>query len=370
MMREEYESKKYWLWLTHIKEMWSGKVRKVMEYIETPEELYRSDEKQLKSIGIFSEADIYNIMQAKANGESGIEKLWENMEKKNIRFTCVGDLNYPKCLYLYADKPLWLFYKGSLPDEKEKIVGMVGARNCSRYGMNMAERISGQLSENGVSVISGMARGIDAAAHKGALHAGGRTYAVLGCGVDICYPRENIELYMHILSQGGVMSEYIPGTEPLSWQFPERNRIISMFADAVAIIEAKKNSGSLITTDYALQYGKEIFALPGRVGDELSKGCNELIKSGASLLSEGADMLYSIGMFDKIDDDSQKNNCKIVLEKENEVVYSCLDLLPQNIEDIITKTGKTSSEVFEVLMQLMVRGLVVEPVKNHYARKK
>lgn len=365
-----YEDSKYWLWLAHIKDMWSGKARKVMEYFESPEELYNAGEKLLEKVGIFSGADIYNITAAQRNGADKPEELWEKLIKKNIRFTCVSQKDYPKRLMLYADKPLWLFYKGSLPDDEEKLVGMVGARNCSRYGLAMAERISSQVSGSSVGIISGMARGIDAAAHRGALKAGARTYAVLGCGVDICYPRENIELYMNILSQGGIMSEYIPGTEPLSWQFPERNRIISMFSDTVAVIEAKKNSGSLITADYALQYGKEIFALPGRVDDELSRGCNELIKSGASLLTEGADMLYAIGRYDDFGHADEKNNCKIVLEKENEVVYSCLDLLPQNIEDIIAKTGKASFEVFEVLTQLMVKGLVVEPVKNHYARKK
>lgn len=364
------KEKDYWLWLTYIKDMWGGKARKVMEVFETPEELYRAGEALLKKTGIFSEADIYNITAAQKNGERQLENIWKKLEAKQIKFTCIGQKDYPKRLLVYADKPLWLFYKGSLPDEDEKLVGMVGARNCSRYGASMAEQISSQVSGAAVGIISGMARGIDAAAHRGALEAGARTYAVLGCGVDICYPRENIELYMHILSQGGVMSEYIPGTEPLNWQFPERNRIISMFADAVAVIEAKRNSGSLITTDYALQYGKEVFAMPGRVGDELSRGCNELIKSGASLLTEGADMLYAIGMFDETKHINEKNNCKILLEKENEVVYSCLGLLPQNIEDIIAKTGKTSSEVFGVLMQLMVKGLVVEPVKNHYARRK
>lgn len=234
----------------------------------------------------------------------------------------------------------------------------------------MAEKISRQLGGYGVGVISGMARGIDAAAHRGALQAGAKTYAVLGCGVDICYPRENIELYMEIVAHGSVMSEYIPGTEPLSWQFPERNRIISMLSDVVAVVEAKKNSGSLITTDYALQYGKEIYALPGRVGDELSCGCNELIKSGASLLTEGADMLYAMGIFDNLEENNEKNNCKIILEKENEVVYSCLRLEPQVIEEIVPQTGMTSTKVYEVLMQLMLDGYVIEPVRNHYAKKK
>lgn len=363
----DFENDKYWLWFTHIKEMWSGKARRVLERFESPEELYHAKQQELEKVGIFTEADIYNIMAAR---NMDMEKLWESLIKKNIRFTHIGQKDYPERLLLYSDKPLWLFYKGTLPYDDEKLVGIVGARNCSQYGRTMAENISRQLGGYSVSVISGMARGIDAAAHRGALKAGAKTYAVLGCGVDVCYPRENIELYMQILDNGGVMSEYIPGAEPLSWQFPERNRIISMFADSVAVVEAKKNSGSLITTDYALQYGKEIFSLPGRVGDELSRGCNELIKAGASLLTEGEDMLYAMGISVNLKSGKEKNNCEIVLEKENEVVYSCLGLLPMNIDDIIKITGKTSSEVFGILMQLMMKGLVIEPVKNHYAIRK
>ena len=198
----------------------------------------------------------------------------------------------------------------------------------------------------------------------------GKTYAVLGCGVDICYPRENINTYMEVIANGAVISEYPPGCQPMPWQFPYRNRIISMLSDAVAVLEAKRKSGSLITTDYALKYGKEIFALPGRVTDTLSEGCNDLIKSGASILTEAEDMLFATGVYFD-DKDIQKNkNKKIILEKENEVVYSCLDLLPQSIEEIIDKTGMNSSEVYEVLMNLEMDGLVIEPVRNHYARKK
>ncbi len=363
----KYDDIDYWLWMSHIKEMWGGKARKILENIESPRELYELKECDLKKIGIFTEADIYNIMTAR---RFDIDELWEMLRKKQISFACVGSENYPNRLLIYEDKPLWLYYKGSLPGDDERLIGMVGARNCSRYGMAMAERISSEIGCYDVGIVSGMARGIDSAAHKGALDAGVRTYAVLGCGVDICYPRENIELYMKIIANGGVISEYVPGTAPVAWQFPERNRIISMFSDVVAVMEAKRNSGSLITTDYALQYGKEVFALPGRVEDVLSSGCNELIRSGASILLEGADMLYSIGSFGEMDKRHEKNNCKILLEKENEVVYSCLGLLPQNIEEIINKTGKTSSEVFETLMRLMLKGLVVEPVRNHYARKK
>ncbi len=364
----DYEQLKYWLWLTHIEDMWRCKAERVLELFESPEELYHSSEDTLKKSGIFTEQDIYNVITSK--GSMNIEEKWSKYDSKGIYFTTVNCPDYPKRLLQYRDKPLWLYYKGELPAEDEHIVGMVGARNCSVYGRTMAETISEQIGRYSVSVVSGMARGIDGAAHRGALRAGAKTYAILGCGVDVCYPRENIELYMQIQSQGGIISEYIPGSEPLHWKFPERNRIISMLSDAVAVIEAKKNSGSLITTDYALQYGKEIFAVPGRVGDVLSTGCNELIKSGAGLLTEGADMLYATGISIPDDRECEKNNSQIVLEKENNVVYSCLGLLPQNIETIVKKTGMTAAEVFGSLVQLMVVGLVIEPTKNHYAKVK
>ena len=370
-VKMNYEKDKYWLWMSHINEMWSGKARKIIEYIDSPQQLYEMKQECIEKLGIFTKKDIYNIMSAK---NINLEEVWEKMCEKEIRFTHSTAEDYPKRLLGYRDRPLWLFYRGGLPKDDEKLVGVVGARNCSHYGISMAEHIGMQLGKYSVGVVSGMARGIDAASHKGALNVGANSYAVLGCGVDVCYPRENIELYMELVKNGGVISEYIPGTRPLAWQFPERNRIISMFSDAIAVIEAKENSGSLITTDYALQYGKEIFAVPGRVGDALSRGCNELIRSGASILLEGDDILYSIGMFDMLESNEEKtieeNNCKIVLEKENEVVYSCLGLLPKNVEDIIKITGKSSSEIINALTQLIIMGLVIEPVRNYYAIKK
>lgn len=364
----EFDQLKYWLWMTYIKDMWRCKAENILEVFGTPEELYHSHEDILKKSRILSEEDIYNVIVSRNTID--IEVKWSELERKGILFTTCERNDYPKSLLQYKEKPLWLYYKGKLPNADEKMIGMVGARNCSIYGKIMSETISEQVGIYGVSVVSGLARGIDAAAHRGALRGGAKTYAVLGCGVDVCYPRDNIELYMKIQEQGCIMSEYIPGAEPLKWRFPERNRIISMLSDVVAVVEAKKNSGSLITTDYALQYGKEIFAVPGRVGDLLSEGCNELIKSGAGLLTEGADMLFAVGGSVNDDKNNKKNKSKIVLEKENDVVYSCLGLLPQSIETIVKKTGMTAAEVFSNLVQLMVVGLVIEPTKNHYSRVK
>lgn len=358
-----FENDKYWMWISYIPKMWYQKAYKALTVFESPEAIYKADQKNLEKAGIFAPEDIYNIVNSRE--KISMEDIWDKMVRKGISFTHVDDEKYPERIKVYEDKPLWLYYKGKLPDKDEKLSGMVGARTCSQYGKSMAEQVAGKLSKYSVGIVSGMARGIDASAHWGAIKAGGKTYAVLGCGVDICYPRENIDLYMEINSHGGIISEYPPGAEPLAWQFPERNRIISMLSDNLAIMEAKLKSGSLITTDYALKYGKEVFALPGRVGDALSEGCNELIKSGASLLADADDMLFSTGIY--IEKNRAEKN--IVLEKENEVVYSCLDLLPQSVEEIVKKTGMTSMKVYEVMIQLVLDGLVIEPVRNHYAKK-
>ena len=362
-----YEEEKYWLWLSCIPKMWYEKANRYLKLFGTPRELFEAKEEHLEKTGIFSKEDIYNIVSSKNN--INIEEKWNGMVKKGINFITVDSEKYIEKLRIYDDKPLWLFYKGELPEDNEKLAGMVGARNCSQYGKTMAENIACKLSMYSIGVVSGLARGIDVAAHKGAILGKGKTYAVLGCGVDICYPRENIDTYMKIIENGAIISEYPPGCEPMPWQFPYRNRIISMLSDAVAVLEAKRKSGSLITTDYALKYGKEIFALPGRVTDVLSEGCNDLIKSGATALTEAEDMLFTMGVYFDDKDMSKNKNKKIVLEKENEVVYSCLDLLPQGIEQIIDKTGMNSSQVYEVLMNLIMDGLVIEPARNHYAKK-
>lgn len=347
--------------------MWYDKANKWLKVFGTPREVFEAKEEILEKSGIFSEEDIYNIVKSKTN--INIEEKWNYMNQHRIKLVTVDDKEYIDKLRIYDDKPLWLYYKGNLPNKEDKIVGMVGARNCSQYGKMMAENIASKLALYSISVVSGMARGIDVAAHRGAIEGRGKTFAVLGCGVDICYPRENINTYMDIISNGGIISEYPPGCEPMPWQFPYRNRIISMLSDAVAVLEAKRKSGSLITTDYALKYGKEIFALPGRTTDVLSEGCNELIKSGASILTEAEDMLFATGVYFDDKDRRKNKKKKIVLEKENEVVYSCLDLLPQSIEEIIDKTGINSSKLYEILMNLIMDGLVIEPARNHYARK-
>lgn len=194
---------------------------------------------------------------------------------------------YPDKLQQVEDAPSALFVKGKLPDESLPAVAVVGARNCSPYGRSMAKELGRELAANGIQVISGLARGIDGIAQQSALEEGGASFGILGCGVDICYPEENRALYEKLAqgeNGGGIISEWKPSSAPAANHFPVRNRIISGLADALVVVEAKEQSGTFITVTSALEQGKDVYVIPGRIGDRLSYGCNRLIAQGAGII--------------------------------------------------------------------------------------
>ena len=205
------------------------------------------------------------------------------MAGKDIIYIGRNTAGYPGRFEGLAGMPAGLYCLGNLPEEDIPTVGIVGARLCSHYGHRVAYDFGKYLAEKGIQVISGLALGIDGYAQEGALAGGGRTFAVMGCGADVCYPRSNKALYEKILSSGGIISEEKPGTPPLSYLFPKRNRLISALSDVVVVVEAREKSGSLITVDFALEQGRSVLAVPGRVGDALSDGCNYLIAQGAGI---------------------------------------------------------------------------------------
>lgn len=295
------------------------------------------------------------------------EEFKKKLRDRDIKMVCVGERDYPEKLMPYWDKPEVLFYKGRLPDKDKPIVAMVGARACSNYGRTMAKKIAGELAYNNVQIISGMARGIDTYSQLGAVEAGGATFAVLGCGVDICYPTENIELYENIIKTGGIISEYPPGDKPLAWHFPMRNRIISGLSDKVVVVEAKEKSGSLITVEWALEQGKDVMAVPGRVDDKLSEGCNRLIRSGAGLVRGAKDILEELKyeVFNKEKENAIKEK---ILEKDFLLLYSELGLQPKSIDELMEKTGIEYGILADMLLQLQLRGLVEQPSDNYYSR--
>lgn len=201
---------------------------------------------------------------------------------------------YPKRMSALRGMPKALYWRGSLPEEGKAAVAVIGARTCSPYGREMAQWFAGELAAAGVQIISGMARGVDGIAQRAALEHGGKSFAVLGCGTDICYPKENKELYERLLAEGGIVSEHPAGTPPLACHFPTRNRIISALSDLVLVIEAREKSGTLITVDFALEQGRDVYVLPGRIGDSLSGGCNRLLRQGAGAALEPSDILEAL----------------------------------------------------------------------------
>ena len=291
----------------------------------------------------------------------------EAMQK--IKCLTIEDSNFPDRLRKLSGMPKKLYYIGNLPDPKKPAAAVVGARMCSPYGRCQAFKYARTMASYGVQIISGKARGIDAEGHKGALDTDTPTFAVLGSGVDVCYPNSNRWLYQRILEKGGgIISELPPGSPPVNWAFPARNRIISGLSDLVLVVEARKRSGSLITADLALEQGKEVFALPGRRIDPLSEGCNRLIAQGAGIVTKPEDVLDFFHI-------KCKNSCKKTIKsvnalaKSEKMVYSCLDSQPKHLEAVMKSCGVTAGECMTALLNLEMQGLILQPMNQYYVRK-
>lgn len=307
-----------------------------------------------------------------AKKDTKLEEKWRRTEEKRIQFIPYFLKTYPEKLKYITDPPYALYVLGQLPDEKRKSAAIVGARNCTAYGEQMALQYGKSLAEAGIQIISGMARGIDGAGQRGALNSSwakesGVTYAVLGCGVDVCYPRENIGLYMDIQEKGGIVSEFSPGTQPYAWNFPRRNRIISALADWILIMEAKERSGSLITADLALEQGKDVYALPGPVNSVLSQGCHRLIKQGAGILITPEELMDEWNI-NPVEIGQKGNKSEKMLESPEFMVYSCLDLFPKGTDQLMKETGLSVTELMERLITLELNGYVKEVSRNYYIR--
>ncbi len=353
-----------WAWICEVSGMHNQKISKLISKLYSVEGIYNATEKQLIEYCGLKEVDAHTIIESKKKFNPDI--FWTKLEKANCHFVTVEEDDYPQKLKPYDNKPYYLFYKGKLPDEAIPTVAMVGARDCSNYGRSIARKIAKELSDYGVQIISGMARGIDTYSGLGSVSGSTPGFAVLGCGADVCYPSENIELYNDILKCGGIISEYPLHTKPTNWHFPQRNRIISGMADIVLLIEARVRSGSLITTEWALEQGKDIMAVPGRIGDPLSEGCNRLIHAGANIVTSVEDILQELPFEEKYKKVNKKIEEKI-LEKHLGLLYSELSLQPMNIYTLMEKTSIPYEELVEGLLQLQLMGMVEQTAMNYYS---
>lgn len=355
--------KKYALWLSNIKGMTSSKIFYLLKQFHSAKEIYglsKSDYLQVKGID-----------QKLAEVICDSKKYWSlegelyKLQESGISFISWEEIEFPEKLRVIANAPYCIYYKGNLPRQKERSVAIVGARARSAYGQQIAQQLSTELARKNVNIISGLALGIDADAHKGALRGNGRTYGVLGCGIDQVYPTANAYLYDEIEKTGGVISEYPPGVMPNPYLFPARNRIISAFSDCVIVIEAKEKSGSLITADFALEQGKDVYALPGRITDALSAGTNYLIKQGAQPLYNIEEFLKEWDIFDG-NDILQIDFRKNTLEKDELLVYSLLDFCPVSIGTLMEETNLTLSTLIDILQRLERKGFIKETVPNYF----
>lgn len=352
-------------WLATILSIGPVKTKQLLEYFETEEEIYKAEKTSLLEVEGITEKIAEDIIKSRVSAE--IQKKYENICEKGIQLVSIHDTIYPNKLRDISKNPYALFVRGELPEESRVSIAIVGARNCSIYGKEMAYWFGKSLSNAGIQVISGLALGIDGFAHKGALEGRTHTYGILGCGIDICYPRENFDLYMSMQKKGGIISEYGPGIPGRSFQFPMRNRIISGLCDGVLVVEARERSGSLITADLGLEQGKEIFAVPGRIGDKLSEGCNNLVKMGAEIVQSPKDILNNFHI-NQISERNQLKRNHVPLDSMEQKVYANLSLIPKHLDEILRETNLIMSDVIGILLKLELKGFVRQTAQNYYVQ--
>lgn len=361
----EYDLSYYKYWLSNFKGMLSNKKRKLVSFFGDEKALFDAPATRLSSTGLLTLTEIKNLLESKRTFS---KETIEKHQSLGISLITEDSPDYPLCLKNIYNRPYGIFCKGSL-GQIENGIAIVGARIPTAYGRSAAEEISLALAENGATIISGLARGIDVAGHSGALIKKTKTIAVLGCGVDKCYPRENLQVYEEIPKNGAVISEFPPGTPPLPINFPMRNRIISGLAKAVIVIEAKEKSGSLITADFALEQGRDIFALPGRINDKLSRGTNYLIYQGAGIITSVEELIRTLtetgiitkSVLPKLP--PSKN-----LKTPEDIVLGKIDYTPTGVDDLILSTKLPINELLRALWSLNEKGLIREEAKNVYVK--
>lgn len=382
----------HWIWLITRKHISRRQQLQLLEHFSDPEEIYGCENFPKQ----FSPELLESLEDKELTQARHLVKLCADRRLGIITLT---DAAYPRRLRNIADPPLVLFCKGMLPDmDGQPVIGVVGTRKATAYGMQNAKQMSGQIAACGGLVVSGGAAGIDTAALQGALEAGKPAVAVLGCGADVVYPKNNKNLFDQIAQQGCILSEYLPGTGPAPWQFPERNRIISGLSDGILVVEAPEKSGALITARDAMNQGREVFAVPGNIDSVTCAGSNGLLREGASAVMSGWDVLRDYAPLypdvkqrtvtpqprdqkqelptswqqpDKKDIDNQPSgaysdskNVPSELDEKSRRVLACVGTSPTSLDEILGKVDLPAAEVMQVLTQLALLGVV----KNHPGR--
>ena len=350
---------KSWLALSTVPNVGAVRYISLVKHFGSPDRVLSASEKELAKL-----PDIGPITTSSIKNQvfwDKVEKQLKLMEKYQVEIVTFKDENYPENLKSIYDPPPFLFVKGVIKKEDQNAVAIVGCRSASVYGKRITEKISRDLAGNGITVVSGMARGIDSIAHLSALKENGRTLAIFGSGLDIIYPPENKKLAEKITTSGAIISEFFLGTKPEGPNFPRRNRIISGLSLGVVIVEAGAKSGALVTAGCALDQNREVFAIPGNLGSKNSEGTNALIKQGAKLVTTVEDILEEL----KIATKGNKLNSSVHIEEDlshlSEMERSILKLIaeePYHIDKIATQTSVSVPQALSALLSLELKGLV------------
>jgi len=362
------EKIEHWLALNMISGIGPLRCQKLLKQFGSPEAILKADLRELQHVSGIGEYIARQIVSSR--DKLDIEKEISRIEKQKVSIVTFSDDNYPTNLKSIFDPPIVLYVKGKLLPEDRIAIAMVGTRRPTSYGKMVAEKLSKELAERGVSIVSGLARGIDTCAHRGALSCDGRTIAVLGCGIDICYPPENRALFDQISKCGAVVSEFPMGTPPERMNFPIRNRIISGLGLGAVIVEAGSRSGALITAECALEQGREVFAVPGNIFNLGTKGTHSLIKEGAKLVEKCEDIIEEIRCLSDVLPVSPaiKSPKEAKLSPEEEKVYNLLSFEPIHIDLISKESGLPINRVSPVLMNLEMKGKIRQVAGKMFLR--
>lgn len=352
----EIDAPYYWFALKSIPQVGNVTFRRLVEHFGAPSKVLAASHGELAAVeglrtGIAGAIKSHNYHQ---EAESAVAAL----ERSGSRIITIVDEEYPLLLKEIPDPPPYFYLKGKLP-APALAIAVVGSRRATDYGLSTTKRLSQELAEQGITIVSGLASGVDAAAHRAALQVSGATIGILGCGIDVVYPKENRDLYAAMTEQGAIISEFPPGAEPEAPNFPRRNRIISGLSRGVLVVEAAEKSGSLITARFALEQGREVFAVPGNINFRASRGTNTLIKQGAKLVETVADIIGELPPeAERIPLWAQKQRFNLTGEEES--LCSLLSDSPLHIDELIVRSGLTAQSVSAMLLRLELQGAVVQ----------
>ena len=368
----------YMLWLSSLThQIGSRKLNFLIEHFGSASAVFKSTEEDLAAALPNAHATYKHITTSRSL--EYIENILNKMESAGVAYLSRDNPSFPHLLKMIPDPPVGIFFAGTIPADHLPKVAIIGSRKCSEYGLLTARLLARPLAAEGVVIVSGMARGVDSMAHRGALQGGGLTIAVLGCGVDICYPAENRELRSDIIKTGCIISEYAPGVKPTPQFFPARNRIISGLCLGLVVTEASLKSGTLITVDQAGEQGREVLAVPGNISSKLSQGTNQLIKDGAYPVSDHKDIMEILKISDckspKSNHNEIKNTEKNRKKAETELapdqkqVYDKLSLAPISVDTLAEITQLPIGSLYLALTSLEVKGMAKKLPGSRYIKE-